>query len=581
MFLFASPFQKGEGGVRVCFGSRAMVKTPHLDPLPLRQGRGGRFLERRVNKLVLTLWLLAVAARLILIDQPYVDHWSWRQGDVAAIARNFFEHGFRFGYPQIDWAGGSAGYVGTEFPILPFLAAICYKFAGIHEWIGRSQSVIFFAISFPFFFFLVREVFGRTAAIWATFFYAFAPLNLFAGRSFMPDVPSLSLAIIGLYFFLSWIRDSNLSPLLLAAITISLSLLIKITNVVIAAPLVYVALKSHDDERVGGAPRTARRLQLAAFAAIAVLPSVAWYWHAYQIAERFYPHHFFGAGGVRLESFSWYWDIARDTATSSLTPVLAIMALIGLLLAPRGRFGCLFDWWLVAMVLFVVIVGYGNRHPWYQLPLVPIAAAFAGAACAFFGSKISSRVVAVTLSPNPPSAGSSFSARPDTLNKKRVRRSWAIHLVRRTGCRYAALLGSILLSSSFAILAFWYVRPLYEASASQHRSAGLELNKITTRDALIVAVNNGNPTIFYYAKRKGWHFLEQGGIFGGNPKNSQQAIADLERLHRQGATHLVFIANTFWWLKSYPELTHHLSKTATLLEATPEFKIYSLPSEVR
>jgi hypothetical protein len=94
---------------------------------------------------------VAVAVRLIWIDQPYVDHWSWRQSDVAAIARNFFENGFHFGYPQIDWAGDATGYVGTEFPILPFLAAICYKFGGIHEWIGRSQAVIFFAVSLPFF----------------------------------------------------------------------------------------------------------------------------------------------------------------------------------------------------------------------------------------------------------------------------------------------------------------------------------------------------------------------------------------------------------------------------------------------
>jgi hypothetical protein len=502
------------------------------------------------SKLVIAIWIFAIAARLIVINQPYVDYWSWRQSDVAAIARNFLEYGFRFGYPQIDWAGGSAGYVGTEFPILPFLAAICYKFAGIHEWIGRSQSVIFFAISPPFFFWLVRETFGHTAAIWATFFYAFAPLNVFAGRSFMPDVPSLSLGIIGLYFFLRWLHDGGTTQFYLAAIAISLSILIKVTSILVVGPLSCLAVAAVYDRRRNKERRFSKPpgrsgdrpslnfgahrapLQLAAFVAIVALPSVAWYWHAYQIAERFYPHHFFGAGGVRLEGFSWYWDIARQTATMSLTPVLAILALIGLFIVQRRKYGCLFDWWLAAMVLFVVAVGYGNRHPWYQLPLVPIAAAFAGASCAFVELKISSRVVAVTL--------------------------------------------SILLASSFAILAFWYVRPLYESSAAQHREAGQELEKITTRDALIVAVNNGNPAIFYYAKRKGWHFLEKEGIFGGNPSDSQQAIADLERLRRQGATHLVLIANTFWWLKSYPELTQHLSETATLLEATPEFKIYRL-----
>jgi hypothetical protein len=317
-----------------------------------------------------------------------------------------------------------------------------------------------------------------------------------------------------------------------------LSMLIKATSIVIAVPISCLAVAGIGDfgraqSRDHRESRSHRQwLQLLAFAAIAILPSVAWYWHAHQIAERYYPHHFFGAGGVRLESFSWYWEIALQTATSSLTPVLAIMALIGLFVAPRGKYGCLFDWWLVAMVLFVVAVGYGNRHPWYQLPFVPIAAAFAGAACAFFGSKISSRVAAVTL--------------------------------------------SILFTGSFAILAFFYVRPLYESSAAQLRDAGLELKKITATNALIVAADMGNPTIFYYSNRKGWHFLEQRGIYGGNPKDSQQAIADLERLHRQGATHFVFTTNTFWWLNSYPELTQHLSESATLLEATPEFKIYAL-----
>src|SRR5437879_7769152 len=153
----------------------------------------------QASKLVIVICILAITARLILINQPYVDHWSWRQSDVAAIARNFSEGSFLFAYPQIDWAGDATGYIGTEFPILPFLAALCYKIVGSREWIGRSQAVIFFAVSLPFFFLLVREVFSGTAAVWATFFFSFAPLNIFAGRSFMPDVPSLSLAIFVLY----------------------------------------------------------------------------------------------------------------------------------------------------------------------------------------------------------------------------------------------------------------------------------------------------------------------------------------------------------------------------------------------
>src|SRR5882724_11232359 len=96
----------------------------------------------RMSKVAITLSIFAVAVRFFLIDQPYIDIWSWRQSDVASIARNFESNGFHFAYPQIDWAGDAPGYVGTEFPILPFVAAVCYKFVGVHEWIGRAQAVV-------------------------------------------------------------------------------------------------------------------------------------------------------------------------------------------------------------------------------------------------------------------------------------------------------------------------------------------------------------------------------------------------------------------------------------------------------
>jgi hypothetical protein len=56
----------------------------------------------------------------------------------------------------------------------------------------------------------------------------------------MPDVPSLSFAIVGLYFFLCWVEDGESTSFFVAAIAISLSLLIKITSIVILVPLVYL-----------------------------------------------------------------------------------------------------------------------------------------------------------------------------------------------------------------------------------------------------------------------------------------------------------------------------------------------------
>jgi 4-amino-4-deoxy-L-arabinose transferase-like glycosyltransferase len=476
--------------------------------------------------LAIAMATLAIAARLIAINQPYVDKWSWRQNDVAAIARNYFTGGFHFSRPQIDWAGDQPGYVGTEFPILPFIAALCYKFFGVHDGIGRGETVILFAVSAPFFFLLVRDVLGKSAAIWALLFYSFAPVNLFASREFIPDMPSLSLGIVGLYLFRRWVDQPTPRLLLLSAIAVSLSILIKAPGIVVAAPLGCVVLQRLKSSAF-------RNLQLWLFAAIALFPSLVWYGYAYYLARQFYPHHFFGAGGIRIMNPIWYWQIARQVVSSSLTPVPFGLALLGAFIIRRRPEARFFYCWLAAMILFVIVVGYGNRHQWYQLPLVPIAAAFAGAACVFFGQKLTAR-------------------------------AWRIGV-------------SILLIVSFGFSASSQVRPLYQSRASiALREAGLELKLTTPANSLIIAVDNGDPTAFYYAERKGWHFLESAGIFIGDPQDSAEAIVDLEKLRHHGATHLVFTWATRWWLDYYHELAQHLKACSTLTKQTPEFSVYRL-----
>ena len=480
----------------------------------------------------------AFVVRLIEIDQPFIDPWSWRQSDVAAIARNFLENGFHFTRPQIDWAGDQPGYVGTEFPVLPFLAALFYKSGGVHEWMGRVQGVLFFIFGLPFFFGVVRRIFGEVAALWATFFYAFAPLGIVASRAFMPDVPSLSLAIVGVYFFLRSVEEDRFRWLVASAVFVSLALLIKLPMAVIGAPLFYLACRRDMLPHVPDAKKRVPpeiiflRWELWFFAGVTLIPSAIWYWHAYRIAERFYPYHFFGAGGFQIMPVDWYWEIVRLTVFSSLTLVLFTLAAIGAIVAPRGRYARLFHWWAAAMLLFVIVVGYGNRHQWYQLPLVPIAAALAGCACAWCAAR------------------ASFS-------------------------RKVLAVGALLLVVSFGLSSFYCVGPLYRPAAASLRDLGVELNEATTSNALIIGATDGDPTVFYYAHRKGWHFLGD-GVYDGNPLDSAQIIANLEKLRSRGATHLVFYAGTQWWLDYYREFAEHLASSATLVEQTSEFTIYRL-----
>ena len=490
---------------------------------------------------VIILLLAAVVVRLVQIEQPFIDRWSWRQSDVAAIARNYLENGFHFSRPQIDWAGNEPGYVGTEFPLLPFAAALASKITGIQEWVGRIQGVFFFAAALLFFFLVVRRIFGEVAAVWATFFYAFAPLGVVASRAFMPDVPSLSLGIAGIYFFLVWLEENDLRFLVFSAGLISLALLTKVSTGIIGVPLLYLAqggALSKPPIKNGGLETAApwwaplRRWELWLFALITLVPSGIWYWHAHRIAETFYPYHFFGGGGFRIMHAGWYWKIAKETVLSSLTPILFLLAVVGGFVAPHGKYSRVFHWWFAVMIVFIFAAGWGNRHQWYQLPLVPIAAVFAGCGCQWAAA--------------------------------RLRSDWMLRA-----------LASVLLAAAFGLSSYHCVLPFYRPAAAGLRHLGLELREATTPSALIIAADDGDPTAFYYAHRKGWHFLGD-GVYQGNPIDSAQIIDNLEKLRDRGATHLVFYAGTTWWLKYHREFAEHLAASAMLVEETPEFTIYKL-----
>jgi 4-amino-4-deoxy-L-arabinose transferase-like glycosyltransferase len=487
----------------------------------------------RQNAILAIVCVAAVTVRCWKIDAPFTDSWSWRQTDVAAIARNYFENGFHFARPQIDWAGDQPGFVGTEFPILPFTAAIAYKFFGVQEWIGRLQTILAFAFSLPFLFAIVRRTFNETAAMYALFFYSFAPLSIAAGRALMPDMPALALALAGFYFFWrglagsddgrthdSAASDGGSYNLLVASMVAGLALLIKPPMATIAAPMAAVAWRKFGIEMF-------RRPLLWLVALIALLPSVFWYWHAYRIAQQFYPHHFFGAGGVRIMSVSWYWHIALQTCTSTLTPILFAIAVLGILVSRNNPRAAPLRWWLIAMMMFIIVVGYGNRHQWYQLPLVPIAAAFGGAGLRFAEKKSNLGVVVGLL-------------------------------------------------IAFLAFSFFYSRQSFTPAAEGLWRLGRELDDRTRPNALIIAADDGDPTVFYYAHRKGWHFLEKNGVYDGNPANSAQVISNLERLRGQGATHLVFYSGTTWWLNYYKEFADYLARNASLESATANYRIYNL-----
>jgi Dolichyl-phosphate-mannose-protein mannosyltransferase len=119
------------------------------------------------------------------ISQPFVDEWSWRQADVAMIAENSYRYGFHLCYPEINQAR-PAGYVGTEFPLVPLLAAGLYLLFSVQEWVGRAVSVGFFLVSVRCLYRLVQRVANATSALLAVGIYLVTPPSFSSAASLCP-----------------------------------------------------------------------------------------------------------------------------------------------------------------------------------------------------------------------------------------------------------------------------------------------------------------------------------------------------------------------------------------------------------
>ncbi len=473
---------------------------------------------------------LGVSLRLIKISQPFIDAWSWRQSETAMVADNFYRHGFNILYPQISWAG-SSGYIGIEFQLVTLIASLLYILFGVQDWIGRSVSVFFFAASVPFFYLLVKKIANDRAALFAVGIYTLAPLSIFAGRSFMPDMASLSFSIMALCLFAEWLEQEKNSWLYAAMCTAtSLAILVKLPAIVIGVPLLYMAWEKY------GAGLVFRR-ELWAFAVLSLILPLAWYSHAYLISISTPPYFFFGAAGLKLVSLDRYLNILHVTATSSLTPIVSAAMLGGIILPSGGRFARVFYWWLLAIILFVLIAGLGNRHQWYQLPIVPVAAAFAGLACDFV-----------------------------------LRR-----FLKPTGSKLALVSASVTFFIALAYLSYIYIRPLYTPWSIPSLNAGIELNRIAPPDALVLAADDGDAATLYYSRRKGWHFPQGRNLLLPWPADGQQAINQLEELRAEGGSYLILTKPSFYLLSGqYRDFRKHLDSQYRRGRDTDEYIIFDL-----
>jgi len=422
------------------------------------------------------------------------------------------------------------GYVGTEFPLVPFIAALLYPIFGVQEWIGRAISVFFFSLSTSFFYYFISKIWNKRSAFFALIIYIFIPLNLYASRSFMPDMTSLSLSIISLYLFREWLeRKRGIALFTSMCLTTSMAILVKLPAILIGLPMLYMVYQEYGMKFL-------LKQKLWYFAILALIVPFSWYVHAYRLSRAHFPYHMFGDGGLKIMGLDFYFKVFHDAVMLSLTLVLFVGMLIGIVLPSQSIWGRVLHWWLLAILMFAVIAGNGHRHQWYLLPLTPIAAALAGRACDAIWSK------AMTL----------------------------------RGKNALIVVASVCFIG-FAYLSYLSIHPLYNPWAEPLRNLGKEIDLITKPNALVVIADEGDPTAFYYSKRKGWHFPFSWYVQHRSKLiQSQDAINELETLRQTGASYLAFTQRTHYWLDDYPDFRQHLEALYRREIETDSYTIFNL-----
>lgn len=231
------------------------VPSPTADqPAPGRlivAERTTRWVRRTVEELggwVVVVLVLVAALSLVRALGPLTYPGDiWRESDTATIARNFARDGMQLFWPQIDWRGAGPGYVESELPLMPWLAAALYLVFGEHPSLGRLVSLAFTVLAAAAFWGLARRLLPLPAARWAMAAFALSPVVMRWGTAFMPDATALAFTVVALLFFCRWLAEDRGVLLAAAAAATSMAALVKPTALNVGLIMALWLLSTHRD----------------------------------------------------------------------------------------------------------------------------------------------------------------------------------------------------------------------------------------------------------------------------------------------------------------------------------------------
>lgn len=481
-------------------------------------------IKRTTSLILLAILLGGFLVRFYGFNNPIADWHSWRQSETASVSRNYAQDGINLLYPKMDnisnvqsGLDNPEGYFFVEFPLYNALQAGLFSLIGIftiEQW-GRLLSIVSSVGAGLFLYLIVSRHSNKTIGLFSAFFFMFLPFNIYYGRVILPDT-MMTMAFLGaIYFFDSWaisVKTKKSEPgttqwkyfLLALLFTIS-ALLLKPHAIFFLLPIVYIAFATFHW-------KTFIRWELYVFALLAISPLFAWRVWISQFPEGIPANQWlFNGNGIRFRPAFFRW-IFYERLTVLISGYLGVILLIlGLFKLPKVNEWRFFASFFVSTLLFVTIVATGNvQHDYYQIPAIPSVAILMA-----FGSYLLW--------------------------------TWRLRSV-QIGKIVLVLLILFSFYNSWSI-----VKEYFNINNRSILAAGEAVQRITPKDALIVANYNGDSALLYQFDRKGWASYQ-------NP---------IPELIKKGADYLVLINPS-----EHDRV--QLEKEYTLVEFRDQYAIFDL-----
>lgn len=425
------------------------------------------------------------ALRLYRFDNPIADWHSWRQADTSAVSRNFVEHGFDLLHPRFDdlsnipsGVDNPEGYRFVEFPLYNIAQAglsLVFPFFTLEQW-GRLVTIFSSTLAALFLYLIVSRHSNKKLGLLTAFFYAFTPYNIFYGRTILPDT-SMAMAVLGgIYFFDKWlenksqveshkskvtVKNKKLLYYVLALLFTASAFLLKPYALFFILPMLYLAYAKYGWSFL-------KKWQLWFFIVISVIPLGLWRVWMAQFPEGIPANIWLLNGnGIRFRPSFFRW-IFYERLTLLISGYFGIIIfLFGLYKVKQLKEWLFFASFLLSSLLYVVVFATGNvQHDYYQILIMPSLAIFFAIGSYFLYEW-------------------SFKKFP---------------------------IGKILLvvcMVGFLLLSWSRVKDYFNINNRSLMIAGEAVDRLTPKDAKVIANYTGDTSFLYQTKRKGWPSFEK------------------------------------------------------------------------